>query len=220
MKIWNEEQEQGAWHANLRGGVKGATIAATIAGSGWFALNRTYPKFRALPVTLKGAMCVTIAAPLIVFFAEDAGVQYQKTLWNDAGKTVLEEERREERQRWEALSTGEKAKQWAKENQWRLIGGGWVGSMAVAGGMLARNPYMSFSQKLVQARVVAQASTLVTLIAFGVLAGTHQAQSDNGKPQEVEDHSWKRILGSDMSSFFMGGVKLFHAYTTINVPLL
>ena len=47
-----------------------------------------------------------------------------------------------------------------------------------------------------QARVVAQASTLVTLIAFGVLAGTHQAQSDNSQPQEKEDHSWKRILGT------------------------
>lgn len=142
-------------------------------------------------------MCVTIAAPLITFFGEDAGVQYQKSLWDGTGKDVLLEEQKAEQQRWDAMSTPQKAKEWAVANQWKLIGGGWAGSMAVAGGMLARNPYMSFSQKLVQARVVAQASTLVTLIAFGVLAGTHQAQSDNGKPQESEDHSWKKILEAE-----------------------
>lgn len=96
----------------------------------------------------------------------------------------------------------------------------WAGSMAITGAILAKNPYMSFSQKvrrcavpmlafahslfplhqLVQARVVAQASTLVTLLAFGVLAGTHQAQSDNSQPQQVEDHSWKRILGTSLST--------------------
>ena len=113
-----------AWHANLKGGVEGATYATAICTTGWYALNRSYPKFRALPVTLKGAMCVTVAAPLIVFFAEEAGVKYQQSLWQGTGKTIIDEQAELKRKRWEALSMGEKAKEWAKDNQWKLIGGG------------------------------------------------------------------------------------------------
>ncbi|KAJ9103034.1 hypothetical protein QFC20_004843 [Naganishia adeliensis] len=195
MKLaWTKEQEQGTWEANLEGGAKGLALGAAIAGTTIYTLSRSYPKFRALPLTLKGAMCVTIVAPLTVFYAESAGAHYQQRMWQGVGKDLLDRDAEAEKQRWEALSTAQKAKEWAKENQWKLIGGGWVGSMAVTGAILAKNPYLTFSQKLVQARVVAQASTLVTLIAFGVLAGTHQASTDNSQPQESEDHSWKRIL--------------------------
>lgn len=69
-------------------------------------------------------MCVTVAAPLIVFFAEEAGVKYQQSLWQGTGKAMLDEQAEEKKRRWEALSTGAKAKEWAKENQWKLIGGG------------------------------------------------------------------------------------------------
>jgi hypothetical protein len=65
---------------------------------------------------------------------------------------------------------------------------------------------LTLPPQLVQARVVAQASTLVTLIAFGVLAGTHQATSDNSQPQESEDHSWKRILGTSPLRFCRSGL--------------
>lgn len=87
--------------------------------------------------------------------------------------------------------------------------------MAIAGIVIGRSPYMSFSQKvrpplpspvsslliaditppkqLVQTRVVAQASTLATLIASGALAG----MGSQGQKHEVkEDHSWRDILGT------------------------
>lgn len=46
--------------------------------------------------------------------------------------------------------------------------------------------------QLVQTRVVAQASTLGTLIASGMLAGMG---SQGEKPKKAEDHSWRDILG-------------------------
>jgi hypothetical protein len=86
--------------------------------------------------------------------------------------------------------------------------------MAIAGFVIGRSPYMSFSQKvrlphdpykishvrptnihasqLVQTRVVAQASTLGTLIASGLLAGMG---SQGQKPAKAEDHSWRDVLG-------------------------
>lgn len=69
-------------------------------------------------------MCVTIVAPLTVFYAESAGAHYQQRMWQGVGKDMLDRDAELEKQRWEALSTAQKAKEWAKENQWKLIGGG------------------------------------------------------------------------------------------------
>lgn len=112
------------WEANLEGGAKGLALGAAIAGTTIYTLSRSYPKFRALPLTLKGAMCVTIVAPLTVFYAESAGAHYQQRMWQGVGKDLLDRDAEAEKQRWEALSTAQKAKEWAKENQWKLIGGG------------------------------------------------------------------------------------------------
>ncbi len=84
--------------------------------------------------------------------------------------------------------------------------------MIVAGAIVARNPYLTFPQKvsrrldmlsrtslinyshlqLVQARMWAQGLTVGVLIGSGVVAGM---SSDGEKHELEEDHSWKEILG-------------------------
>lgn len=54
---------------------------------------------------------------------------------------------------------------WGKENRYPIVGVSWVASMAIALGLVGRNPYLSTQQKLVQARVYAQGLTLAVLIA-------------------------------------------------------
>lgn len=54
---------------------------------------------------------------------------------------------------------------WGKENRYPIVGISWVASMAIALGLVGRNPYLSTQQKLVQARVYAQGLTLAVLIA-------------------------------------------------------
>lgn len=52
-----------------------------------------------------------------------------------------------------------------KENRYQIVGGSWVASMAIALSIVGRSPYLSTAQKLVQARVYAQALTLAVLVA-------------------------------------------------------
>lgn len=59
----------------------------------------------------------------------------------------------------------EKAMSWGKDNRYKIVGGSWVLSMGVALGIVGRSPYLSTSQKLVQARVYAQALTIAVLLA-------------------------------------------------------
>lgn len=54
---------------------------------------------------------------------------------------------------------------WGKKNRYSIVGVSWVASMAIALGLVGRNPYLSTQQKLVQARVYAQGLTVAVLIA-------------------------------------------------------
>ena len=55
-----------------------------------------------------------------------------------------------------------------KEQRYKIVGGSWVASMGIALGLVGRNPYLSTTQKLVQARVYAQGLTVAVLIATAV----------------------------------------------------
>jgi Hypoxia induced protein conserved region len=56
-------------------------------------------------------------------------------------------------------------KDWGRENRYPIVTASWVASMAIALGLVGRNPYLSRAQKLVQARVYAQGLTLAVLMA-------------------------------------------------------
>jgi hypothetical protein len=70
----------------------------------------------------------------------------------------------------------ERAKEWATENRYPLLFGFWVASMAGSWVMVNRNPYLSGSQKLVQARMYAQGGTLAALLASFALEGADAAK--------------------------------------------
>ncbi|KAL8669091.1 MAG: hypothetical protein Q9224_007758, partial [Gallowayella concinna] len=55
-----------------------------------------------------------------------------------------------------------------KENRYKIVGVSWVASMAAALTIVGRSPYLSTTQKLVQARVYAQGLTVAVLIATAV----------------------------------------------------
>ncbi|KAH8079037.1 putative mitochondrion protein [Filobasidium floriforme] len=189
QRAWTEEHANEAFRHNVEGGLKGAAVATAILTPAFFLLQRRSANFRAIPIPLKAFGVVTVAVPCISIGAEKAGERYERGI---LGVSQLEAtERDREEKRWEGLSTGEKIRDWGKRYQWSIVGGSWLGTMAIAGIVIGRSPYMSFSQKLVQTRVVAQASTLGTLIASGMLAGMG---SQGEKPKKAEDHSWRDIL--------------------------
>lgn len=101
-----------------------------------------------MPIPLKTFGFVVCTIPFISYFAETAGDAYQKTQWIGIGKEVEDAEVEAKRIKWEKLSGGEKVKEWAKEKQWSIVGASWAGSMVVAGLIVSRNPYQSFSQKV------------------------------------------------------------------------
>ena len=70
------------------------------------------------------------------------------------------------RQQLEAQkSQFQKLKDFGKENRYPIVGVSWLASMGIALALVGRNPYLTTSQKIVQARVYAQGLTLAVLVA-------------------------------------------------------
>lgn len=93
----------------------------------------------------------------------------------------------------ESKTKTERWVEWGQENKYSIVTGSWAVSIAVAFALVSRNRYLSGAQKLVQARVYAQALTLAVVIASLGLE-THERTRDSNTPHSVEDlqkDQWK-----------------------------
>ncbi|KAH7915575.1 hypothetical protein BJ138DRAFT_1141629 [Hygrophoropsis aurantiaca] len=176
MKIVTQEEIDGHTAATIRGAAEGTLVSAGLALPGFLLLNRRWTYYRSLPLPLKVLGGVIIVAPCLSIQAERRGLEFDRAHWTGAGKWELDREVAEEQARWAALSMKEKVGDWAVRHQFSIILGSWALSMAVAGGIIARDRHQTIPQKVVQARVWAQGLTIGVLIAAGAL--THSRRQE------------------------------------------
>ncbi|KAF9513250.1 hypothetical protein BS47DRAFT_1344486 [Hydnum rufescens UP504] len=172
----------------LRGGLKGFAASSAVTVPLSVYLHRAWPYYRALPLSLKALGVITITIPACVVKAELDGNAWERARWRDAGKMEMEQLERLEQERVAQLSSKEKVMNWAAERRYSIVGASWALSMAIAFGVVMRNPYQTFPQKIVQARMWAQGLTVGVLVASAGLATTES-------PRHARvDHSWAAIL--------------------------
>ncbi|KAK7696002.1 hypothetical protein QCA50_000642 [Cerrena zonata] len=191
MKLATQEELEGHHNATVRGAVEGVLAGLAISIPGSYYLHRRWAYYRSLPIQLKALGVVMVVAPLYAIQAERRGVEFDKSTWTGAGKRELDREEAALEKQWEGLSTGDKVKTWAANNQYKVILGSWALSMVAAGAIVWRNKYQSSAQKIVQARMWAQGLTVGVLITAGVL--THSQQHTAAEHRGV-DHSWKNMV--------------------------
>lgn len=149
--------------ASRRGALEGAGVGAAIAtSSGWY-LNKRWPAYRSLPLSLKVLGGVIIVAPLLAIQAERRGLEYDRSQWrvyisdianrlwlilfffwyrDGVSVQMLEEKQEREERQWKQLSASEKMKDWAIRHQYSLIIGGWATSLCITGAFIWRNKYV------------------------------------------------------------------------------
>ena len=166
-----------------------------------------------MPIQLKVLGVIVVVLPTYAIQAERRGVEYDESTWTGAGKHVLDREGLKHEREWEKMSRMEKFQNWAMENEYKVVLGGWLASMLGAGGIIWRNKYVlsicpscdrrrscivlvsyryqTAPQKIVQARMWAQGLTIGVVIAAGLL--THQ-QRKKAMAERAVDHSWMEML--------------------------
>ncbi|KAI0939297.1 hypothetical protein AcV5_000757 [Taiwanofungus camphoratus] len=200
MKLTTKEEQDAQMRATVAGGLKGLAGGLALALPGAYLLNQRWAYYRALPRNLKAFGIVVVAVPSFIIPAEHAGMRFEKLRWTGVGKQELDTQEARERARWEALTPMQKLKDTAARHEYGLIGGAWAASMVGAFGWIMRDPYQTFPQKIVQARMWAQGLTIGILIAAGALthAKRHKEVNERGVRHIESDHSWRDIVEAEV----------------------
>ncbi|KAI9679213.1 MAG: hypothetical protein M1817_005232 [Caeruleum heppii] len=163
MKILTKEEEQAHYNATLRGGIGGGLAGLLLGAGGVYAASARYPAFRQLTLPLRAFLVTSSGTFAAIISADKYSRAFERSRhpedqYQDASSKAREAARARE-------SVGKKTLDWLRENRYPIVGASWVASMGVALALVGRNPYLSGSQKLVQARVYAQGLTLAVLVA-------------------------------------------------------
>ncbi|KAL8769879.1 MAG: hypothetical protein Q9209_004317 [Squamulea sp. 1 TL-2023] len=166
MKILTKEEEQAHYNETLKGGIGGGIVGLGLGALGVWGAAARFPAFRSLTIPLRAFLITSSGTFAAIVSADHFSRAYEKAqhpeeqFEDSAAKARAEERSRQ--------SNYERFMTFGKENRYKIVGVSWVASMAAALTIVGRSPYLSTTQKLVQARVYAQGLTLAVLVATAV----------------------------------------------------
>ncbi|KAK7550415.1 hypothetical protein IWX92DRAFT_429265 [Phyllosticta citricarpa] len=170
--------------ATVKGGLMGGAVGLVASSVGVWAASRRFPIFRQLSLPFKAFLLTSGGSFAAIIQADNASRRYD--IETNPLKKQLEEEEKAQAELLAANKDGvTRAKEWAAENRYSIVFGGWVASMAGSFAIVARNPYLSTAQKIVQARVWAQGLTLAVLLASFALEA-NDANQGKGRWETVK----------------------------------
>ncbi|KAF1833905.1 mitochondrial hypoxia responsive domain-containing protein [Decorospora gaudefroyi] len=175
MKVLTKEEEEAHYYATVKGGTIGGVVGLAIGGAAVSLASRRYHSFRALTVPFRAFLVASAGTFIAVIEADRASAQYAIEHTPEKKRQIEREKEREALYDHDKTAL-QRAKTWATENRYPLLFGFWIASMAGSWHFVNRNPYLSGSQKLVQARMYAQGGTLTALLASFAIEGADAAK--------------------------------------------
>ncbi|KAL8927875.1 MAG: hypothetical protein Q9172_001175 [Xanthocarpia lactea] len=196
MKILTKEEEQAHYNETLKGGIGGGIAGLALGALGVWGATARFPAFRSLTLPLRAFLISSSGTFAAIISADHYSRAFEKAQHpQDQFEDSAAKARAEERAR---QSTYQRFMAFGKENRYKIVGFSWVASMAAALTIVGRSPYLSTTQKLVQARVYAQGLTLAVLIATAAFE-IGDRNNDEGRWETVKyadpnDPEHKRTL--------------------------
>ncbi|KAI0997038.1 hypothetical protein K3495_g11144 [Podosphaera aphanis] len=186
MKILTKDEEDEHYFETVRGGTFGGLIGLGAGLAAVYVGQRRFQTIRNLTLPMKAFLTTAAGTFSAIISADRASRGYEDRrnparLYRDQASLNLE---RLEAQK----SSMARIKDWASANRYSLVTASWVASMGTAFAMVRRNKYLTYAQKLVQARIYAQGLTLAVLIASAALElGDSNAEKGSWETVQVQD---------------------------------
>ncbi|KAI8866752.1 hypothetical protein GQ42DRAFT_64350 [Ramicandelaber brevisporus] len=158
MKVLTDEEWKTAENVYKVAGAKGLVYGTGIAIPAIILGNKYLPGFNRLTMAFRGFIASSIIAAGFIINAEREGNAWEAKRMNYQNKI------KPESLTLKYDNPTDKAMAWIAENRWPLIGGTWVAGMAATGARLWRNTTYTTTQKIVEARMIAQGLTIGTLL--------------------------------------------------------
>lgn len=189
MKILTKEEIEEHKNYVLKENLKGLAVGAGVGGLMIAGIRKKWPaQWKSLNTSFKAAIfampCITIAA----FYADDGSIEFDKEKYQGDYLKKVKEAKEE---RYNGLTSTEKLIHQVNEYKYPLIIGAWGASLFGCWKLVDRDRYMLKAQKIVQARVYAQAISVVLLLGTILLL---YRDNEIKKKQPAPIPEWKQIL--------------------------
>lgn len=189
MKIIDDEERNAHFNHVLVEGLKGCAVGAGVAALLVAGVKRRYPQqYLKYNASVKAAMWAMPTISLGAFFADEGSVKFDEQMYRG---DFIEKAKKEKEEQWAKLSTPDKIFTVANDNKYKIILTAWAGSLWGSWTIVNRDKYMTTAQKAVQARVYAQAITVVLLLGT-ILLSMHERKLEASRPAPIPE--WKRFL--------------------------
>ncbi|KAK4703641.1 hypothetical protein P7C70_g2572, partial [Phenoliferia sp. Uapishka_3] len=195
------------------GGFKAGSVGLGAALIASFAAQRFGVRaYRQLTLPLKAFAVTSATTASFIIGADSASRNYELSKYAEGSGTQLEKETHRDimaekaagiyedgkiKQRMEGLSTQQALLEWSKEHRYSVVIAGWGASMVGSFAYIAATP-LSFAQKLVQARMIAQGLTVAVLLAsagLSAMPGPNGEESEDEQKREFRENTmykWKK----------------------------
>lgn len=194
MKILDDEEKNAHWNAVLYEGIKGTIVGVGLAAGLVAYVKKRHPiPYKGFNTSIKTCMWAMPTISMGAFFADEGSVKFDEETHRSEYLQRIEAEKL---QRWEKLSPSDKAFHVVNDNKYKLIIGAWGASLWGSWTLVNKDKYMTTAQKAVQARVYAQAITVVLLLGTILLSMREQELAKQNPPPVPE---WKRFLDEQES---------------------
>lgn len=189
MKIIDNTEVEEHKSAVLSEGLKGCAVGLGVAFTAVQVIKRRYPVgYKQMNASVRAALWAMPTICLGAFFADDGSVKFDENRYRHqyfaSQKAEIEAELSE-------LTTKEKYLHKLNEHKFEVIVSSWAAAMYGSWRYVSRDKLMPTTQKLVQARVYAQAITVLLLLGTIVLS-VQDSKAAAKLPKPIPE--WKRIL--------------------------
>ncbi|PVU98955.1 hypothetical protein BB560_005576 [Smittium megazygosporum] len=180
VKILTEEEEKRIDRLIINNTIIGATTGALVGLTGVFLLNKTWPFFKRLPIGIKGSLVGACSIGAMTIRAEGQNIQYERALYGNGSE---EEEPAKVAKLTAPGGQMDSAVDFFLQHKYKILFGLWAAAASASVYKLYLNKNISWTQRLVQARMYAQALTIAALLGVTVLT---TAFTDEEKEREAK----------------------------------
>lgn len=173
----------------LMGGIKGAAVGLGLGLITTVVAQKRSPNIQAITTPMKSLMVGSATVAGYLFGSERNATKYENSQYGYLDEEELKALARAEGT--ERLSAKDSLIHYLNDNRWSIIAGSWVLSMAGALTYSFSNRFLSTQQKIVQARMYAQAVTVAVLMAS---AGLSVYAGEDEKHQKDEPDAQLRAV--------------------------
>ncbi|PFH61263.1 hypothetical protein XA68_17836 [Ophiocordyceps unilateralis] len=165
MKVLSKAEEDAHYSVVLKGGIVGGIAGFGLGLGGVLFASRRYPAFRGLTLPFRTFLVTSSATFCAIVNADRQSTIFQRSQHVDSG--YRDGSQRAADMIRENESKYQRFLAWGRDHRYSIVFVSWVASMGAALVMVGRAP-ISTPQKLVQARVYAQALTLAVLVVSAI----------------------------------------------------